>query len=185
MSRTRTATYSPEQTARRATLKNATVDLVAHLRAYDAKAAVGRLTPDRGTAKVTLPGSRLRCDVDVTLADDAPRYTFEDPVTEETRTADDVRTVQHALAPAPSAWPRVVGRTVVVGLVLAAVAAVAIWPMEASKDFVGDHGAVLAAAVVGVTVVLVGGLELRRVLRRRRVEREGLERLGGAPARRR
>ena len=185
MARTRTATYSPEQTARRAQLKSATIGLVAHLRAYDARAATGRLTPDHGIAKVTLPGSRLRCDVDVTLADGAPRYTFEHPVTGETVTADDVRSVQRALAPAPSPWPRVVVRALVVGLALAAVAALAIWPMEASKDFVGDHWPVLAVAVVGVTVVVVGGLELRRVLRRRRVERDGLERLGGAPARRR
>ncbi|MFC8732557.1 hypothetical protein ACFT5B_08875 [Luteimicrobium sp. NPDC057192] len=185
MSRTRTATYSPEQTARRARLKNATIGLVAHLRAYDAKAATGRLTPDHGTVKVTLPGSRLRCDVDVTLADGAPRYTFEDPATGVAVTADDVRTVQRALAPAPPGWPRVVVRTLVVGIALAAVAALTVWPMEASKDFVGDHGPVLAVAVVGLTAVVVGGLELRRVLRRRRVERDGLERLGGAPARRR
>jgi len=184
MSRTRTATYSPEQAARRTQLKNATIALVAHLRAYDAKAATGRLTPDHGTAKVTLPGSRLRCDVDVTLADGVPRYTFADPVTGLPRTADDVRSVQRALAPAPSAWPRVVLRTLLVGLGLAAVAVLAIWPMEASKDFVRDHAPVLVVAVLGVTALVVGGLELRRVLRRRKVERDGLERLGGAPARR-
>ncbi|GMA23538.1 hypothetical protein GCM10025864_12970 [Luteimicrobium album] len=185
MARTRTATYSPEQTARRAQLKTATIGLVAHLRSYDAKAAMGRLTPDHGTAKVTLPGSRLRCDVDVTLVDGTPRYTFEDPVTREPCTADDVRTVQRALAPAPSPWPRVVVRTLVVGLALAAVAALAIWPLEASTDFVKHHGAVLAVAVVGITAIVVGGLELRRVRRRRRVERDGLVRLGGAAARRR
>jgi len=185
MARTRTATYSPEQTARRAQLKTATIGLVAHLRAYDARAATGRLTPDHGIAKVTLPGSRLRCDVDVTFADGAPRYTFDDPATGEPVTADDVRTVQRALTPAPSAWPRVVVRTLLVGLALAAVAVLAIWPMEASKDFVGDRWPVLALAVVGMTAVVVGALELRRVLRRRRVERDGLVRLGGVPARRR
>jgi len=185
MARTRTATYSPEQTARRAQLKTATIGLVAHLRSYDARAAMGRLTPDHGTAKVTLPGSRLRCDVDVTLVADAPRYTFEDPVTGDIVTADDVRAVQRALAPAPSPWPRVVVRALVVGLALAAVAALAIWPLEASKDFVGGHWAALVVGVVAVVVGVVGGLELRRVLRRRRVERDGLERLGGSPARRR
>lgn len=181
MSRTRTATYSPEQVARRTAVRQATAELCAHLRAYGAKAATGRLTPERGNAKVTLPDSRVRVDVEVTVAaSDAPAlYTYTDPATGEARTTGSLRDVRRALAPTPSPLGRIAWRTSLVTVICAVVLGLATAPLEDTKHFLATHWLLWVAAVIVVDLVIVGGLELRRRRRRRKVEREALGRLGG------
>ncbi|PJI90926.1 hypothetical protein [Luteimicrobium subarcticum] len=189
MSRTRTATYSPAQTARRAAVKQATAELCAHLRSYGAKAATGRLSPERGTAKVTLPGSRVRVDVEVTVPSlstgtgagtgTGTRYGFTDPATGDALVTDSVREVRRLLAPTPSPVGRVVWRTFLVTLVAAILIALVTAPREDTKHFLASHWLPLVGIVVVLDLVIVGGLELRRARRRRRAERTALTQLGG------
>jgi hypothetical protein len=187
MSRTThaTSTTTPQQTARRAAIKTASIALVAHLRSYDARAAMGRLTPDRGSVKVTLPDSRERLEVTVTLADDVPVYTWDDPGTGDERVAGDVRSVRRSLVRPPTRFDRLVLHAFLFGIGWAVVAAIAPWPLEDSKHVAGTHWPLLVAAVVVATALSVLGLEARRARRRRRVEREGLRQLGGVAAARR